>query len=67
VSLDEQLSEIGRITGGKFSRVFDSTAFAAETGMEALAKYGDKDAKVKYFATTNDWSVHLQLCLNFGN
>jgi len=64
--LDEQLSEIGRITGGKFSRVFDGSAFAAEAGMEALAKHGDSDAKVKYFATTNDWFVHPQPCLNFG-
>ena len=64
--LDEQLSEIGRITGGKFSRVFDGSAFAAETGMEALAKHGDSDAKVKYFATTNDWFVHSQSCLNLG-
>ena len=64
--LDEQLSEIGRITGGKFSRVFDGSALAAEVGMEALAKHGDSDAQVKYFATTNDWFVHSQSCLNLG-
>ena len=57
LSLEEQLAEIKQITGGNFSRVFDASAMATETGMEALAQVGDKDAKVKYFATVNDWSV----------
>lgn len=53
--LEEQLGEIASITGGKFSRVFDASAMATETGMEALAKHGDPEVEAKYFVTTNDW------------
>ena len=55
--LAEQLKEIASIAGGKFTRIFDASAFAAETGMSALAQHGDPTAKVKYFSTTNDWCV----------
>ncbi len=54
---DEQLKDIAQIAGGKFSRVFDASAFAAETGLSALTQHGDPQAKVRYFATTNDWLV----------
>jgi hypothetical protein len=53
--LEDQLKEIARITGNKFFRVFDASAFGAETGMAALSKHGDPNAKPKYFSTTNDW------------
>ncbi|KAH8758558.1 chaperonin 10-like protein [Hyaloscypha sp. PMI_1271] len=53
--LEDQLKEIALITGGKFLRVFDASAFGAEAGMAALAKHGDPNAKLKYFSTTNDW------------
>ncbi|PMD60399.1 GroES-like protein [Hyaloscypha bicolor E] len=52
---EDQLKEIALITGGKFLRVFDASAFGAEVGMAALAKHGDPNAKPKYFSTTNDW------------
>lgn len=55
LSLAEQLKEIESITGGKFSRVFDASAMASQTGMEALFEHGDSKAGGKYFATTNDW------------
>ncbi|KAL2067553.1 hypothetical protein VTL71DRAFT_1978 [Oculimacula yallundae] len=53
--MEEQLKEIARVTDGKFSRVFDASAMASQTGMEALARHGDPKVGVKYFATTNDW------------
>lgn len=53
--LEDQLRDIAHITGGKFLRIFDASAFGAETGMAALAKHGDPNAKPKYFSTTNDW------------
>lgn len=53
--LEEQLKEIASVTGGKFSRVFDASAMASQTGMEALAQHGDPKVEVKHFATTNDW------------
>ena len=57
LSLDEQLKEINKIAGGKFSRIFDASTLATETAMASLAQHGDPKAKPKYFATTNDWSV----------
>jgi hypothetical protein len=59
IPLDEQLKEIGPITGGKFSRVFDASAMATETGMKALATVSKAKDTAKYFATTNDWyAIH---------
>lgn len=55
VPLQEQLTEIKRITGGKYPRCYDASAMASETGMEALAQGGDSETKAKIFATTNDW------------
>ena len=56
VPAEEQIKEIGRITGGKFSRVFDASGFSPESGMGALTAYTDPDEEKKYFSTTNDWS-----------
>jgi hypothetical protein len=55
IPFDEQIKEIGRLTYGKFSKVFDASANAADTGMTALATFTDPDGGQKYFATTNDW------------
>jgi len=55
IPLDDQIKEIGRLTGGKFSKIFDASSMATETGMTALATYTDPDGGQKYFATTNDW------------
>lgn len=54
VPLQEQIEEIGRVTGGRFSRVYDCSAFATETGMAALAT-ASLEKGTKLFATTNDW------------
>lgn len=56
IPLEDQIKEIGRITGGKFSRVFDASALAGETGMAALAASTAHDEDLKYFATVNDWT-----------
>jgi NADPH:quinone reductase-like Zn-dependent oxidoreductase len=53
ISLEEQIQEIGRVTGGRFSKVYDCSAMAAETGMAALATSTDNEPRI--FATTNDW------------
>ena len=54
-TVEEQIEQIGKITGGKFKRVFDASAMAAATGMGVLEKYGGEGEK--WFATTNDWFV----------
>jgi hypothetical protein len=53
IPLEEQLKEIEAVTDRNFSRVFDASAMATETGMKALASIS-KGAP-KYFTTTNDW------------
>ncbi|KAF8853745.1 GroES-like protein [Acephala macrosclerotiorum] len=67
--LADQLAEITKVTKGNFSRCFDASAMASETGMEALAQCGHPDAQVKHFSTTNDWvpiepkqGVEVYLC-----
>lgn len=52
IPLDEQLKEIGSVTGGSFSKIYDPSAFSAETGMAALATSTEHG---RIFATTNDW------------
>ncbi|KFZ15866.1 hypothetical protein V502_05379 [Pseudogymnoascus sp. VKM F-4520 (FW-2644)] len=54
--LEEQLREVHNITSGNFSRVFDASAMATETGIAALDKVSANKDEVKYFATTNDWT-----------
>ena len=51
--LAEQLNEIGRVTAGNFSKVFDCSAMAAETGLAALTKSTGTEPRI--FATNNDW------------
>lgn len=46
-SSDEQASEIQKITGGKFSRVFDASTQAEDAAMRILDK---STAKGKFFA-----------------
>jgi hypothetical protein len=53
LELQEQIDLILKITDGNFSRVFDASAMATDTGMGALAQ--NKSTGAKYFATTNDW------------
>jgi len=53
-TLEEQISQIESVTKRNFARVYDASGQAAETALEALKTASD--AKVKYFATTNDWS-----------
>jgi hypothetical protein len=64
IPLEEQLKEIEAVTGGNFSRVFDASAMATETGMKALASISKSTPK--YFTTTNDWyvnQIHIQAIL----
>lgn len=49
----EQLAAIKDITGGRFSRVVDASAQAAELSLKAL-ETSTVEGK-KYFATVNDW------------
>ncbi|KAL5313402.1 hypothetical protein ACEPPN_019135 [Leptodophora sp. 'Broadleaf-Isolate-01'] len=55
--LEDQLREVKTITGGRFSRVFDSSAMATETAIATLAKISNAQDGSKYFATTNDWTT----------
>lgn len=54
IPLEEQLKEIRQVTGGNFSKIYDPSAFSAETGMAALATSTESG---RIFATTNDWRV----------
>jgi len=53
--LENQIREIGTITGGRFSKAFDASAMATETALTALSTFSDPDGEQKYFTTTNDW------------
>ena len=55
ISLEEKIKEINRVTGGKFSKAFDASAMATETGMAALAASTEPKSEGRYFATTNGW------------
>lgn len=51
--IEEQLTEIEEITGGKFGRIVDTSLMALDLSIKALetiAKESDK-----YFATVDDW------------
>lgn len=52
-AIDEQLSEIKRITGGNFARMFDSTAFGYKIMIEALETCSV--STTKYLATVDNW------------
>jgi len=51
----EQLNAIRRITAGRFCRVVDASAQAAELAVKALVTLGTGEEK--YFATVDDWFV----------
>lgn len=51
--IDEQLSEIKRITGGNFARMFDSTAVGYKVMVEALQTCSV--ATTKYLASVDNW------------
>lgn len=53
-SLESQLSEIKRITGGSFGRVFDSSIVSFELAIKALEEVSV--AKEKYFSSADDWT-----------
>ncbi|KAK1760277.1 chaperonin 10-like protein [Echria macrotheca] len=55
-SVDEQVAEIEKITGGKFGRVVDASAQmqAVEASIKALETVSNESTK--YFATVDDWS-----------
>ncbi|KAH6971113.1 chaperonin 10-like protein [Ilyonectria sp. MPI-CAGE-AT-0026] len=53
-SIDEQLSEIKRITGGNFARMFDSTAVSYKIMVEALQTCSV--STTKYLASVDNWS-----------
>ncbi|KAK3356682.1 chaperonin 10-like protein [Lasiosphaeria hispida] len=52
--LEEQLAEIGKITGGKFGRIFDASIVSFELSIKALEGLSTEDEK--YFSTADDWS-----------
>ncbi|KAF4965825.1 hypothetical protein FSARC_6418 [Fusarium sarcochroum] len=53
-SVDEQVAEIKKITGGNFGRIMDATAYGYEVMVKALEN--GSDAKTKYLTTVDDWS-----------
>jgi hypothetical protein len=55
-STEDQLAEIEKITGGKFSRIVDTSLRAVDLSIKALETISN--APVKYFATVDDWYVH---------
>ncbi|KAL9626548.1 MAG: hypothetical protein Q9164_007853, partial [Protoblastenia rupestris] len=52
-SADDQLEAIKNITGGNFSKIFDSVAKSHDFALRVLEEAST--AKQKYFSTTNDW------------
>lgn len=52
-TVEEQLKEIEKVTGGKFGRVVDASAQAVDVSVKALEKVSKLDSK--YFATVDDW------------
>ena len=53
-SEDEQLKDVGSITGGNFSMVYDTVAKSPGLAMRMLKEVSKSD-KEKQFATTDDW------------
>lgn len=60
----DQLAAIKDITGGRFSRVVDASAQAAELSLKAL-ETSTMEGK-KYFTTVNDWLVFSALILSMA-
>lgn len=63
--MEEQLAEIKRVTGGKFGRVFDASAWAHELSIKALETCSDESAK--YFSSVDDWQVDRPLVALFSH
>ncbi|KAJ4297319.1 hypothetical protein N0V88_004237 [Collariella sp. IMI 366227] len=53
-TVDEQLAEIKKATGGNFARIFDSTAYGYEIMIKALETVST--ANTKYLTSVDDWS-----------
>ncbi|KAI9807806.1 MAG: hypothetical protein M1825_005111 [Sarcosagium campestre] len=53
-SEEEQLAALKSITGGNFSRVFDTVAKPPDTPLKALKELSS--SPIKRFATTDDWT-----------
>ncbi|KAJ3539811.1 hypothetical protein NM208_g5338 [Fusarium decemcellulare] len=52
--IDEQLTEIRKVTGGNFARVVDTTAYGYELMVKALETCSTADTK--FLTTVDDWS-----------
>ena len=52
-SEDDQLQAIKQVTGGNFSKIFDSVAKSGTFALKVLDEASG--AEKKYFSTTNDW------------
>ena len=52
-TVEEQLAEIQKITGGQFGRVVDASAQAVEVSIKTLVDVSK--AELKYFASVDDW------------
>jgi len=63
-SLDEQVAEIKKITGGSFARVFDASAHGYDVAIAALSSASTEP--VKYFSSVDDWWVSLALIYSIG-
>jgi hypothetical protein len=52
-TVDEQVADIKRITGGNFGRILDATTF----GFDVMAKALDtaSTAETKYLSSVDDW------------
>ncbi|CAM1506003.1 Fc.00g116400.m01.CDS01 [Cosmosporella sp. VM-42] len=53
-TIDEQVAEIKRVTGGNFARMFDSSAYGYEIMVKALETCST--ATTKYLTSVDDWS-----------
>jgi hypothetical protein len=52
-SIEEQLAEIEKITGGKFARIVDTSLMSLDLSVKALETISKESDK--YFATVDDW------------
>lgn len=54
-SEDEQLKDVSSITGGKFSKIYDTVAKSSELALKMLKELSQLGEK--QYATTDDWSA----------
>ena len=52
-TVEAQVAEISRITGGKFARVFDATTYGGALALQALKTVSTSTEK--WLATVDDW------------